>query len=140
MIKTTLSKKGRELVGEELPGERIYTIRFWKNSWLPNGNEWIDLFEVKKSQLPNAGNGLFASKAFTKEDVMGVFFGTIIDPNTTTPTEYAMKSDTLGVTVDSKEGIESNHPKYFGLHFANDPSLFDVGTTMRHASKNIILI
>ena len=110
----------------EIKNDRRYVISFHKeDNRRTGGIETTDLFEVKKSQIPGAGHGLFALQPFKQGAIIGVYFGTKIDPTSTVATEYSMKSDTLKCTLDAKGGVETKHPKYFGLQFANDPFLGD---------------
>ena len=121
LFETTIGKKRRELTGEEIPHERTYTIKFLKNSWHASGGEWIDLFEVKKSQIPNSGMGLYALQSFNVGDRLGLFYGTIYTEDREMPTNYSMRNTTRKIIVDPRGPITSKHPTYFGLHFANDP-------------------
>lgn len=49
--------------------------------YLRKDSDYLDL-EVKKSLIPNAGNGLFALKDFENEDIIAEFRGPVVDSNT----------------------------------------------------------
>jgi hypothetical protein len=96
-------------------------------------NEWISLFEVKKSNLPGADYGLFAARPYMSGDVLGVFYGIISErtPNghySPFALEVAWPPESktpLRLIVDPTFGPTSRNawqqPAYFGIHMANDP-------------------
>ena len=112
------------VTGPELIKKRSYVISFFrKDKRLRDGGEIIDLYEVRKSELKGANMGLFSKKKFQAGDVMGVFFGKIKSWETNDLTCYAMSSEKLQVILDPGGGVDSGGPFYFGLQFANDPSI-----------------
>jgi hypothetical protein len=131
------SLTGPQIAGDEIVKDREYIIACKKDR----------LYEVKKSQIKGANMGLFALRAFKQGEVMGVYFGKIVKDtsknkdgvNNTSKknmskkkatvekkvilTCYAMEIQQLGMIVDCMGGVDSEHPTYFGLQFANDPTL-----------------
>jgi hypothetical protein len=97
-------------------------------------NEWILLFEVKKSTLDGAGYGLFASRPYTSGDVLGVFYGLISKkiangkyssyalevawpPESKKASRLIVDPATFGPT--SRTAWQQ--PAYLGIHMVNDP-------------------
>jgi hypothetical protein len=56
-------------------------------------DEWHTLFKIKKSNLPNAGYGLFAARPYKEGDQIGVFYGRVSKATVAAPEPslYAMK-------------------------------------------------
>ena len=101
------------------------------------------LFDVKQSNIPDSGYGLFAARDFKVGDCLGIFFGVL---QAAAPEgvghNYCMKfersllqsqmklpktvlpgdSDKYLWAVPSPAGQTKAQPHYFGLHFANDPA------------------
>ena len=124
LFKVAKGTTGQSLHGREITKCRNYIISFFSvNKKMTDGGSWIDLFEVKKSKLPGANMGLFALQSFKAGDMLGVYYGKILPPESSDYSCYAMKSDMHKIIVDCGGGIDSNHPVYFGLQFANDPVL-----------------
>lgn len=119
--------------------------RSWKIQFRdPNKDEWVTLFRVKKSTIKDARYGLFAERRYSKDDVLGVFYGMVSDKVPYTKyTAYAMhvawppkgtKSKgtkpkvTKDLMVDPRDGPATTKrvgqfaPAYFGIHMANDPN------------------
>jgi hypothetical protein len=118
---------GPQINGDEIVSERSYVIVF------KNKDKIRYLYEVRKSQIPRANMGLFALRRYSKGDIMGVFFGKIVkkeEKDREKLTCYAMELKKHGITIDMG-GIQSKHPAFFGLHFANDPSLGDAILTRK---------
>jgi hypothetical protein len=126
------SLTGPQIAGDEIVKEREYIIACKKDR----------LYEVKKSGIKDANFGLFALRPFKTGEVMGVYFGKIVKDvskkkntvndkskkkdrmeNEVILTCYAMECEKMGITVDCLGGVDSKHPTYFGLQFANDPIL-----------------
>ena len=132
------NKNGIEIIGNELIDKRTYVINFCNEK---NG-KWHDLFEIKKSALPNSNMGLFAMKDFEIGDKLGVYYGDEIKPMDATEdaTAYAMRSLSHHCIMDCKGSVTSGHRTYFGLHFANDPyiSINPLKRNTRHAWKKYV--
>ena len=124
LFQVTKGTTGQSLHGREITKCHDYIISFFSvNNKMTDGGFWTDLFEVKKSKLPGANMGLFALQSFKAGDTLGVYYGKILPPESSDYSCYAMKSDIHKIIVDCGGGIDSNHPIYFGLQFANDPIL-----------------
>ena len=124
LFNVTKGTTGRRLHGREIEKCRNYIISFFSvNKKMTDGGSWIDLFEVKKSKLPGANMGLFAMQSFKAGDTLGVYYGKLLPYDSSDYSCYAMKSDIHNIIMDCGGGIDSNHPVYFGLQFANDPVL-----------------
>jgi hypothetical protein len=101
----------------------------------PNWNEWISLFEVKPSTLPDSGYGLFAMREYKKGAAVGLFYGEISEIKTEEDEnrigrEYALSMEwpegsgrkLLVNPVGGTSASKKNYSRaYFGLHLANDP-------------------
>ena len=102
-------------------------------------NKWIDLFEIKPSTIAAAGHGLFASRAFSAGQVLGIYFGTVhfIKPGADIDEEGISDEYSISgkwkhnkvVVLDAFSSSLQDHikpkeqmPPYFGLHFMNDPT------------------
>jgi hypothetical protein len=73
---TKMGPTGPEIGGDEMEKARSIVISFFrKDNRMTDGGCCIDLFEVKKSNLANANNGLFALRPFKEGEVLGVFYG-----------------------------------------------------------------
>jgi hypothetical protein len=81
-------------------------------------SQWTNLFKIRRSEIPKAGNGLFAARTFTKGQTMGLFFGK--QKKSEECSVYTMATLEYG-NVDPMGGLTSRHPLYFGIHIANDP-------------------
>jgi hypothetical protein len=115
----------QSLTGPQIDGDEIFAVREYVIG-LKLKDKIFNLYEVRQSGLAKAHMGLFAKRAFKFGEVMGVYFGKIIKHPVKTKEKlscYAMKFDKHGVTMDCQGGIDSKYPTYFGLQFANDPSL-----------------
>ena len=86
------------------------------------------LFTIKKSQIKNAGWGLFAGRDFQKDALIGLYYGTEIHENENDCSMYAMEvsADKNKCKIDAGCGIEMKYNKefypFFGMHFMNDPN------------------
>jgi hypothetical protein len=128
-------------IGNEInDGGPVFNIVLWReDDRFARGGEFVDLFEIKKSTLENAKMGLFAKRSFQPGDVMGLFYGKVFREGKKTTTEYGMESKSCKVIIDAQGGIDSKHPFYFGLHFANDPTIAEksMKKLTRSASKQL---
>jgi hypothetical protein len=124
--KATFPSK-QSLTGPQIDGDEILVLREYVIA-LKLKDKIYNLYEVKQSGLEKAHMGLFARKAFKLGEVMGVYFGKIIRhpvKKIEALSCYAMTFENQKVTIDCQGGIDSKYPTYFGLQFANDPSLGD---------------
>jgi len=113
----------------------------------PKTNTWHELFEVKKSLIEGAGNGLFALRSFQKGEWVGLYIGEV-RPATLSKkkkTIYAMRfkdKDKKAKIMDP--GIpppyrSSQHlPVYFGLQFCNDPNWKQYETTAKRTRSKVL--
>ena len=98
-------------------------------------------FVVKKSNLENAGLGLFADRKFLKNELMGLYMGQFLsktDVNTGKVSQYSIKSASLDKFVDAKRGFISldSTPYYgMGVHMINDPLYRDPNSSEEPTSK-----
>jgi hypothetical protein len=86
-----------------------------------NGYQYIDLYEIKDSQIPNAKMGLFSTRSFKPGDVMGVYYGKIKKPNLDNYSCYALESEKHKMVMEPTTNQGGPAALYFGFQFANDP-------------------
>eukprot|EP00934_Nitzschia_sp_Nitz4_P001400 Nitzschia sp. Nitz4//scaffold110_size71422//39697//40758//NITZ4_005874-RA/size71422-processed-gene-0.71-mRNA-1//-1//CDS//3329533089//1400//frame0 len=99
----------------------------------PANNVWFDMFYIKPSNIPGAGMGLFAAKAYPKDTCLGVYFGALTSVNKQEYSCYAMGVNRrFGGTIENFVVEQTGHterttgsggpPPYFGFQFCNDPN------------------
>ena len=83
-------------------------------------NQLYNWLIVKKSNIEGAGFGLFAARDFNKGDIIGKYMGEVLDQKSdpSVLSKYAICSSKIA--VDSKGGLNSGYPWYWGIHFVND--------------------
>jgi hypothetical protein len=80
---------------------------------------WEDWLIVKKSLVEDAGYGLFAGRAFIKDQSISVYCGRLCKTNAY-KSKYQISND--GATSIIAEGsMEDDRRPYLGAHMANDP-------------------
>ena len=89
---------------------------------------------IKKSLIKDAGFGLFAGVSFNKHDAIGLFMGETYPLTQKNTSKYAISSPFH--VVDAMGGINSGHPWYWGLHFANDPNYVTRGICCKVKTGN----
>ena len=99
--------------------------------------KWDDWLFVQKSKLPDAGNGLFAARRFTKNCIIGYYCGNVLDKRKydkhTKKLFYRKENDKQidirdndyhHITVDSTSiNVSKESNLYMGLQFLNSVSL-----------------
>jgi hypothetical protein len=98
----------------------------------PMTNCWVPWAFVKKSTIPKAGFGLFASRRFARGDTVGVYMG--IMPSSSYPGQ-TWNVDNKYVLVgiaDARGGINSGYNYCLGAHFINDPTFEGAVSTKKH--------
>jgi hypothetical protein len=126
---TEMGPNGPKAVGLSIRNTVTHTIvlKRWDSNFL-GGIEYLDLFEVKKSQVPNANMGLYSKRPFKQGDVLGVFYGQVKSTKGKGKKKhvyspYALEGTKHNIILEPKGGITTETPVYFGLHLANDPLL-----------------
>jgi hypothetical protein len=135
--KSLLIKPTQEVV-------RVWLIQFRDAT----KNEWNSLFLVKKSEIPEAGYGLFAARPYSVGNILGVFYGKVTrkdadesvagtknrpyamevtwPPSSQKKAEKKKQVEQVRYIVDPEIGptsrLADSRPCYFALHMANDPA------------------
>jgi hypothetical protein len=84
------------------------------------------LFTIKPSTVWDAGYGLFFAQNVKQGRCIGLAHGKVKSLDEETTSNYAWRSDSLGVVIDpggSRSDRRHNFPVYLGIHLANDPGL-----------------
>lgn len=90
-----------------------------------NKGTWVPMTYVKPSTIPGAGKGLFAAKAFKKDEYIGRYHGKMVDSKDLKDGEYVLRfsrrnpdgKGTRTVNVDGRGGFMGR------VHMANDKSM-----------------
>ena len=114
---------------------------------------WTPLFEIKKSTIANAGLGLFAVQNFPRNTDVGIYVGKVMSQKAwekrideiDSERNYAFqfkrtrhgttRDHVIDPTIPNADG--SDLPSYFGLHFANDPTLGLKGEALKKSQDKI---
>lgn len=114
---------------------------------------WTPLFEIKKSTIVNAGLGLFAIQDFPRKTDVGIYVGKVMSQKAwekrideiESERNYAFqfkrtrhgttRKHVIDPTIPNADG--SDLPSYFGLHFANDPTLGLKGEALKESQNKI---
>ena len=133
LMKAPTNKSTAVCPGEEI--SRSYIIQFKDE----DTNEWMDHLSVRKSTLPGAGYGLFSVGPIKAMDVIGMFYGRVVEREYgDTGTRYCMavnwnfgkgvKKEILVDPINGRSSFpEHDSPAYFAIHMANDPHWIDDG-------------
>jgi hypothetical protein len=95
----------------------------------PRTQCWVPWVFVKKSTIPKAGFGLFASRRFARGETVGVYMGV-----THSGREQASNVDNKYVLegIDARGGIGSGYNYCLGAHFINDPAFGGTGSSKKY--------
>lgn len=99
-----------------------YTLQLNRNYGSRRRPNWKDQAMAQKSQLPNAGYGLFSAVRLEEGEIFGVYMG-----KKTTPEDDLFTHDErpylMSGVADGEGGIGSNKPALLGMHLINDPQM-----------------
>jgi hypothetical protein len=81
-------------------------------------SEWLIWLGVKCSNIPNAGNGLFAMRWFLKRQTIAYYFGSKASETCERRNKYQCGK------IDAVGGLSCKRARLcLGVHFANDPTI-----------------
>ena len=123
---TSVDKNGCVITGAGGIGEsnREYDLYLNKNYGSDLPPAYVLRATVKKSQLKDAGYGMFSNVRLERNDIVGVYMGTS-PPGTSvaTGTTHRERPYLLQGVADGNGGIGSGYPLHLGMHLVNDPNL-----------------
>jgi len=126
----------KQKIPEEFELERRFRIMVRNRK----DNTWHELFEVKKSSIEGAGDGLFALRSFEKGECVGLYVGEVRSCSHR-KTIYSMLFKDDGRLKIMDPGLappgrsEQRLPVYFGLQFCNDPNWQQEETELKRTRK-----
>lgn len=91
-------------------------------------------FKIKKSTICNARFGLFAGRSFETDELLGLYCGVVSNKKVT---------DKTITNSDGQRFTAYDDSSWMGLHFINDPTLYDASEEARkkinvHVAKNLL--
>ena len=126
--------------GSEIVQDREFKIQIL-DSTSKAGEQWLDLFYVKRSRIPDAGYGLFALQKHAPETILGVYAGLVEKLPGPKQAAYSMQLDEDKYIV--QEGISGGAgknggiPTLFGFHFCNDLCFGKPKKSTRNQEHNV---
>ena len=90
---------------------------------------WVPWVFVKKSSIPKAGFGLFASRRFARGETVGVYMG-VTHSGRGQASNVENKHVLAG--IDARGGIGSGYNYCLGAHFINEPAFGGTGSSKKY--------